>query len=269
MNSLLAFILLASLIISCYILIRVYEAESLVEGALLFSLLLPAHIILLGFILSTINQLGHIEYWTLLSIFTLLASIGITRWRKGADKFRELSKVVLPSPKHIASSVKDWYIKGLTYFEKLILSPMILTMFLLGTLNLAMVSFIAPHNWDSITYHLARVAYYLQHNNLNYFDANYWAQVIHPKNSSILLIYTFLVSGRNENLFQMVQFISYWSAIASVYAISRKIGNNQTQSIFAATTSALLVEWLMEATTTQNDLTITAYLRNYLLSTCV
>jgi 4-amino-4-deoxy-L-arabinose transferase-like glycosyltransferase len=160
---------------------------------------------------------------------------------------------------HALTSIKSWYTKELSRFEKLLLAPLILTALLLGILNLIVIIFTAPHNWDSMTYHLARVAYYLQHDNLNYFDANYWAQVIHPKNSSLLLLYTYLISGRNENLTQLVQFIAYWVAICGVYAISIKAGNNKTQSIFAAMVGALLTEWLMEATTTQNDMILVAF----------
>jgi hypothetical protein len=130
---------------------------------------------------------------------------------------------------------------------------------LLGVINLAVILLSAPHNWDSMTYHLARVAYYLQHNSTEFFDANYWAQVVQPKNSALLLVFTYLVSGRNENLTQLVQFVSYWVAVCSVYAISRKAGSNRTGSIFAAAVSAMLIEWLMQATTTQNDLILTAF----------
>jgi hypothetical protein len=121
------------------------------------------------------------------------------------------------------------------------------------------VLFTAPHNWDSMTCHLARVAYYLQHGNLDYFDANYWAQVVHPKNSILLLLYTYLMSCGNENLTQIVQFISYWAAVCAVYGISLKVGSNRTQGLFAALVFALLTECLMECTTTQNDMILTAY----------
>ncbi len=131
-------------------------------------------------------------------------------------------------------------------------------MILIFLISLATVIFVAPHNWDSMTYHLARVAYYLQNGNLGYFDANYWAQAIHPKNSSLLFLFTYLVGGGNENLTQIVQLSSYVVAVFSIYSISRLLDFNKTESIFAALVSALLIEWLMEATTTQNDMILTA-----------
>ena len=181
----------------------------------------------------------------------------VTAWNAGHSI--ALPRLGFVSLMQAITSIRNWYTKDLSGFEKLILSPLILTVLLLGILNLIVIIFAAPHNWDSMTYHLARVAYYLQHHNLDYFDANYWAQVTHPKNSSLLLLYTYLISWRNENLTQLVQYISYWVAVSGVYAISMKVGNNRAQSIFAAMVSALLIEWLMQATTTQNDLILTAY----------
>lgn len=229
------------------------------EFILAFFCLSTAHIVIWGYILSFMSRLSDMGYWSILSLTTAFVNFLIVISKRDSKQPPTWLKVSCPS--HVITSVKNWYTKKeISHFEKLILTPLILTVLLLGVTNLVVIVFSAPHNWDSMTYHLARVAYYLQHNNTNYFDANYWAQVIHPKNSSLLQVYTYLVSGRNENLTQLVQFISYWVAICSVYAISRKVGNSKTQSIFAATVGALLTEWLMQATTTQNDMILTAYM---------
>ena len=204
------------------------------------------------------GRLDDVGYWSILGLATAFVNFLIVI-SKGDNKQPPTWLKLSSRPSHVITSVKNLY-KEISHFEGLILMPLILTVLLLGCTNLVVIVFSAPHNWDSMTYHLARVAYYLQHNNMNYFDANYWAQVIHPKNSSLLNLYTYLVSGRNENLTQLVQFISYWVAICSVYAISRKVGNSKTQSVFAATVGALLTEWLMQATTTQNDMILTVYM---------
>ncbi|HZW38439.1 MAG TPA: glycosyltransferase family 39 protein [Ignavibacteriaceae bacterium] len=132
------------------------------------------------------------------------------------------------------------------------------TVIIVVTTNFFLIQLSPPYNIDSMTYHLARMAYYIQHNNLDYFEANYWAQVVHPKNSTILFIYIYLVSGRSENLIQYVQFSSYLIAICSIYLITFKCWNDKVKSLFAALISALLIEWIMESVTTQNDMIITA-----------
>ncbi len=246
-------------LLSCYLLLRALKLKGIAESAIFFFCLFTAHIVTFGYILSFINQLSDVRYWLILSLIATFISAMILIWNRDTENSIVLPRFRFVSLMHIIISIKYWYTKDLSRFEKLILSPLILTTLLLGFLNLTVIIFTAPHHWDGMTYHLARVSYYLQHNNMNYFGANYWAQVVHPKNSSLLLLYTLLVSGLNENLTQLVQFISYWVAVCSVYAISKKAGNSKAHSIFAAMVSALLIEWLMQATTTQNDMILTAY----------
>ena len=246
-----------TLLLSCYFLLRIIKPAGTPEFILAFFCLSTANIVIWGYALSSINRLSDVGYWSILGLITAFIYF-LFFISKRAGKQCHIWPIP-DYPSRFFISVRNWYTKEISHFERLILTPLILTTLLLGITNLVIIVFSAPANWDGMTYHLARVAYYLQHNNMNYFDANYWAQVIHPKNSSLLLLYTYLISGRNENLTQLVQFISYWVAVCSVYAISRKVGCDKTQSIFAATVGALLTEWLMQATTTQNDMILTAY----------
>jgi len=243
---------LISLFVSCYVLIRILKSIGAAESFLMFFLLFAGHVVIIGFGLSSINRLGNIRAWAIMSFacmaVTLTIGVSNTSFRR-----RIFRKPYFSDPFFLR-----WY-EQLSFFERSIITSLFITTVSVGFLNLMVVLFVAPHNSDSLAYHLPRVAYYIQHNNLNYFDANYWTQVIHPKNSSLLLIYTYLVSGRNENLFRLVQFISYWIAIVSVYKIARKLRLRKTQGMFAALVFALLIECLMEAVTPQNDMIMTAY----------
>ena len=246
-----------SLLVSCYFLLRILRPAGPMECILAFFCLSTAQIVIWGYVLSCMSRLHDVRYWSLLSLTTAFVNFLIVISKRDSKQFPALLKPGYLS--YFSTYVKHWYTQEISHFEKLILTPLILTVVLLGVVNLAVIVFSAPNNWDSMSYHLARVAYYLQHSNINYFDANYWAQVIHPKISPVLLLFTYVVSGRSENATQLVQFISYWVAVCSVYAISSKAGDSTTQSIFAATAGALLTEWLMQATTTQNDMILTAY----------
>jgi hypothetical protein len=250
---------LFSLVFSCYLILRILQVEGISEKVIFLFSILTAQIIVFGYILSFINHLSDLRYWTILSLISLLISATAYILVRKKAPYVGFSSFRFDLIHHFVKYIKNWFKEELSRFEKIVLSLLIFTTLLLGILNLIIIIFTAPQNWDSMTYHLARVAYYLQHNNLNYYPANYWAQVVHPKNSSILLLYTYLISGRNENLTQLVQYISYWVAVCGVYGISRKVGNSIPQSIFTATVSALLIEWLLQATTTQNDLILTAY----------
>ncbi len=243
-----------TLLLSGYLLVRILKPERMLDAILLFFYSSAVYIVLWGYLLSSLNHLSDIRGWLILEIVTMMANIILLLWKsEGDSKNFAWSKLKIPF-----RLFKDWYV-GMSFFEKSLLTPLIFTVFLVGVINFVVIIATAPHNWDSMTYHLARMAYYLQHNNIDFYDANYWAQVVHPKNSTLLLLYTYLASGRNENLTQLVQFFAYWGAVLSVYGISKGVGNNKTQSVFAATIAALLVEWLMESTTTQNDMLLTFY----------
>ena len=214
----------------------------------------------MGYFLSYKNRLDDLRSWLILGILAIVIS-AIFFYRK-LDPKKVFINIdgVFTSLMNQAVSIKNWCQNDLSRFEKVILFPLLVTTIMLGLLNLIVVIFSAPHEWDSMTYHLARVAYFLQHNQISHFDANYWAQVAHPKGSSLLLLFSYLISYRNENFTQLVQFTAYWVSVCSVYAISRRVGHCYTTSLFAALVSALLINWLMQASTTQNDLIITAYI---------
>jgi len=246
-------IALLSLFVSCLFLARAFRIKSGVEYVFTFFLLFSAHIISIGYILSYLNCLGEVQSWAATGMFMAIISAGLLRWIKiplGDDGTSS------PGFRTI------WFelVSSFSSFEKTILIPLAVTTALIQLLNLAVILFSAPHNWDSLTYHLVRMAYYLQHENLAYYDANYWAQVVHPKGSTTLFIFTYLASGRNENLTQLVQYISYLVSVIAVYAIAEKTGNSKGQSLFAALTSSLLTEWMMQSTTVQNDMILTAFI---------
>jgi 4-amino-4-deoxy-L-arabinose transferase-like glycosyltransferase len=67
------------------------------------------------------------------------------------------------------------------------------------------------------------------------------------------------MSGRNENMMQIVQFVAYCVSVVGIYGISRRAAITRTGSLFAAATFGLLIEVVMEATTVQNDLLLASY----------
>ena len=100
---------------------------------------------------------------------------------------------------------------------------MAVTVAICGVANLLVVILCAPGTWDCMAYHLARAAYYLQQGSFAAYDANYWAQVVHPVNSTALNLFTLVATG-SENLTQFWQFASYWASIAAVSGIASALG---------------------------------------------
>lgn len=250
-NAIVGLVSFASLLISSLVVARLSRASGVVDYLLSIFVVFAGQVILLGHALSQLALLSRLEAWTAASLVSL-SFVLILRWRVPSKGGRAVPEVWAP-----------WSLKGklsgLSLFEKTVLVPCLGAAALSAELSFWAMVRTAPHEPDSLSYHLVRMAYYLQQGSLSFFEANYWAQVVHPVNASILSIYTFLATGRSENLVPLVQFISYLASALAVYGISRRTGCARTVSLAAAGVFALLIEVLMGSVTAQNDLLITAF----------
>jgi len=245
-----------TLLLCGYFLLRIIRPSGITEAPLIFFCVSTACIIIWGYILSFLNRIGEISSWAIIGVITAISVFIIAIYLKvDLTLFHRYPRLSWTSIKRRYAAQFENY----PSYVRLILLLLTLTTLLIGVLNLIFVITIAPHEWDSLTYHLPRMAHYLQQNNLNYFDADYWAQVVHPKNSTLLLLYTFLAFGHNENLLQLVQYFSYWILVFGIYGVSRKIGLDRVQGLFSALVGSLLIDAVVQSTTTQNDLIIAAF----------
>jgi hypothetical protein len=239
---------LLMLVVAVRVVMSRLAPERLSESLLLLFTLAVSHVVVWGFLLSAVNHLAEIHWW--LGVSALTAAIWFVVLRK--------SPAVKPLPAAASVTVLWQELKSASMYEKSLLIPIGAVLLVTTISHLAAIVLVAPHNWDSMTYHIARVAYFLQNNHAGFFDANSWAQVVQAHNASLLMLYVFLVSGREENLTQIVQFLSYLTAITAVYATVVKLGGSRVQGAFAAGVCGLLTSWLMQSATTQNDLLLTA-----------
>jgi 4-amino-4-deoxy-L-arabinose transferase-like glycosyltransferase len=139
----------------------------------------------------------------------------------------------------------------------------------LAALLVAVMNFItsiltAPHNGDSLTFLLPRMAYYLQFGSLSWYPAVYWAQLEHPKVAAILNMVFFLASDRDESLTQLAQFLAYGFNFLIIYRLSRTAGINKLCSFLGGSIFLLSIDAPFESTTNQNDLLVLLFLASSL-----
>lgn len=249
---------LTSIFITTYLLTSIFKLRGFVSVSLSFFLFFSIQIVLIGFTASWFKELSNTSFWTIGSMF-LLILVSIYSYISHTKLDIPSTQRILNRLLHIFATMKKWWQEESTYFQKISLLILLPTFLFTAITNLITIFNVAPHNWDSMTYHLAQIPYFLQHNSLAHFGADYWAQDVHPKNASLLKIYIYLATGLSENLMQLVQFFSYIIGGISIYGISRLIGGNKFQSIIATLIFSLLTESLMESITTQNDMLITAF----------
>jgi 4-amino-4-deoxy-L-arabinose transferase-like glycosyltransferase len=283
---------LLSLTIAAYWLTCLFRPRTRVDGVFVFATAFSLLIVVLGYLLSLLHVYGQFRCWSLGSVAALLLT-GTPLWccsaalrraclsfpRLPVDITRRVRTTACAAGSELRASMRR-VLAGITHevtFPRRIVSRLCaarvggyyqpLVLLLLGVTLLfviigdliVLVSF-EPGNWDVLAYHLARVAYYIQHNSLNAFPANYWAVIVHPKISAILMTYVFLAFGMSARLTQLVQFAAYLLTMLAIYGIARFLGAARKASVFAALLFGLLPICIMEAVTGQNDLLQTAYL---------
>jgi Dolichyl-phosphate-mannose-protein mannosyltransferase len=254
MDVLLGIVSLSALAISSFSLMRLGKASSCVDYVAKFFTFSSGQIIVGGYILSWFRHLHSLGWWVLFTTGVCLLTLAVVFLRRD---FRRLCFRRLELPGFSAAR-KEF--EHLSVFEKRLLTTLAATTVLVGILNFVVLVLTAPHNIDSMYYHLARMAYYLQQGHLGDYDAAYWAQVVHPKNSTILQIYAYLITGRNENLIQLIQFMAYWVAVVVVFGTARRIGLRHSAALLSALVFALLTQCVMQSNTTQNDILVALYL---------
>lgn len=253
MNAFYSLLSLIAVLLAAFFLTRLLAPRHRVEGALIYVVVLSTIILWLGYLLSALNQLRSLACWAVASVLVLalvLAPI-LLHPRLRTTHLRKLT-----IPRDIEQRI---YSADFRRFDTLLLLVLTLCMASAAVVNFLIVICLEPANSDTLGYHIPRMLYYLERGNLHYFGADYWAMVIHPKVATVLILYTYLIGDLNANLTQLVQYLAYFVSVLSVYGISRHLGLSRRRSAFAALIFSLLMIVLMEASTAQNDLLLTAF----------
>lgn len=111
----------------------------------------------------------------------------------------------------------------------------------------------APSNWDSMTYHLSRAAYWLQEGSIARFDGGSIRQLSSAPNAEIAVAWTMAMRG-TDGWVSAVQWLALLGSAGALWIIVRDLGFSAAAAAFAAAVWVLLPGPLVQATTTQNDL---------------
>ncbi|KJS01692.1 MAG: hypothetical protein VR65_08060 [Desulfobulbaceae bacterium BRH_c16a] len=110
-----------------------------------------------------------------------------------------------------------------------------------------------PNNYDSLTYHMARVAHWIQNGSIAYYPTPIERQNVMGPGAEYLVLFFQLLSGK-DNLAPFVQYISYILLIFSSIYIVRIIHLPKVLSPYVILLTATAPIAVMEASNTKNDL---------------
>lgn len=207
-------------------------------------------ILISAYFLSAFNLLNKTWAWYLVGVAAMLLSLFIRK------------KLYSNFPKFDATCWFSFWqnFKSLPLLQRLFLGFLVLSLVVINLAQLSVVLWTAPHNWDSISCHLPRTLYYWQQGNFNYFEATFWAQTMHPITQPALMLFLLQVSNMNENATQFISFLPYIFTVIAMYGIATKLQAAFFWAMLSACIFGLLINVLMCATTTQNDMLLTCYL---------
>jgi 4-amino-4-deoxy-L-arabinose transferase-like glycosyltransferase len=250
-------ILFAMFVGFCFRVASRVSLKSLVDVVLTAFIVFAGSIILTGFVLSVFGKTSDRRFWSWgvfipAFIFYLRFTGLFARERREQFAFFSI----------IGSRIQfffEWY-RGLSGYLKFVFGALFLTFFVVTFTNLRLVMYTVPNEWDSMTGHLVRVMYYIQRGTMAHFGGTNWNIDTYPKSVCTIQIYSYLMSGKHENFFKLIHHLSYWIGVFAAYGIAQRICRNFSASVFCALVFGLLPNVLLQATTTDTDIVLMAYL---------
>ena len=228
---------------------------SLTEWLLTSFMLFVSSVIATGFVLSGLDLTGNAAVWAI-AVFVPSTLLGLIFSKISPNKSPFSPSIIFVQRWHVS---QRWY-GSLSGFLKYGFAIMASTLLVIGIVNLLLVFFTVPNEWDSMTGHLNRVVQYIQRGSMAHFGGTNWNIDTYPKSVCTIQIYSFLMTGRFENAFKFIHHLSYWIAIVAVFATAQRIARNLSASFFCALAFSMFLDFLMQAVTTETDIVLTAYL---------
>jgi hypothetical protein len=110
-----------------------------------------------------------------------------------------------------------------------------------------------PNNWDSMHYHLARVAAWRGQGSLDWFGTHNGIENTYPPDGELLVLWAVVLAGRDA-VAALPQLAAQLATALAVFGIARRLGYGARSSAFAALLFPTLTIVALESVTTQNDL---------------
>jgi hypothetical protein len=125
-------------------------------------------------------------------------------------------------------------------------------------LELVLAVGIAPNTWDSMTYHLTRAAYWIQHGSVAQFGGATDRQAAFPINGELLQGWLMMFS-HGDRLVQLVQWVAQLGVVAFVVAAARDLRFSTREGLWAAAAVVAMPAFVAQASSSQNDLILSFF----------
>jgi hypothetical protein len=207
-----------------------------------------ANVVLAGEIANSFSALN--QQWVFLGLhFLFCAASGMLWWRAGRPS---LAGPLADGKAGSSSRSMRAFIKNQPDLALLALGIFIAFAYA-AVLNLL----VPANNNDSLSTHLSRVGYWLQHGSFFPWPSSRQFQLYYPVNTQLQFLWTILFWG-SDRLIGSIQWMAALVAAVAVFGTARLLGWKRAQSAFAALIFLTFPLILLQATTPQNDIVNTA-----------
>ncbi|MGB2896419.1 MAG: hypothetical protein WBB65_09700 [Anaerolineales bacterium] len=179
-------------------------------------------------LLDAVTQAALTIAWSLLLLGLCLA-LGIV-WRR--DRRFRLPVVTFP---------EGWFDRSLVIGIVLVL------------LITAFVAWVTPpQTWDSLNYHMSKVAHWAQNNSVKPYASGVIVQNSLPPGAEFNILHLYVLSGGDR----LSNFVEWFAMIGSLIAVSlaaKKLGAGKSEQILSVVFAATLPMGIVQASSTMND----------------
>ncbi len=116
-----------------------------------------------------------------------------------------------------------------------------------------------PYNYDSMTYHLARIGHWIDNGSVNYYVTNIDRQLYSPVLSEYNMLFAMLLT-ECDVLLNLFQYLAMLLTAVFFYRIMRLLGTRRPFAIFGVFAFLTMPLTITQSITTQNDLSATLWL---------
>lgn len=141
-------------------------------------------------------------------------------------------------------------IKGKVAFY--ILITLLLLVFIQGIIN-------PPNNWDSMTYHLARIVTWIGQQSLDHFPTHITRQVYQPPFAEFIILHVNELSG-SDYFANLVQFFFLLLSLPVLLSLLDEIGIKNCPTWLVAMLLFTIPNVVLQASSTQNDIVVSFFI---------
>ncbi len=120
-------------------------------------------------------------------------------------------------------------------------------------ITIGFIAFVAPPNtWDSMTYHMSRVAHWIQNHSVAHYPTSFPPQLYHPPFAEFVITH-FQILSDSDWFANFVQWLSMVGSIIGTSLITKQLGGDLRGQILAAVVCTTIPMGILQGSSTQND----------------